>query len=223
MRKLIVNGKTYENTNSVNIYNLLNYLLFSIDVYLCSTDNEALSWILETNGDQTEKISIGIDGQNGATFPIKYGNAGESFSNPISYNRTSSMPDTKIDLPYDDHVDKKPVYFISGSNHSELGKNWANIPGQILDNEIIDNNEEISWSHGINISFDNMEKDDKVSLEIIPSGSTDLVLLEKYMEKIMIIAMPSLHTKLKKPYFYFDTFNGLPNKALTEEIGVRYK
>jgi alpha-tubulin suppressor-like RCC1 family protein len=87
MGKLIVNGKEYTDTRTVKLYNLLNHLVYCIDVFVSSSDNAVYNWLLTPLPNGKPKMSLVFDGDPNRTYPLKFGSFGESFSNPISYIR----------------------------------------------------------------------------------------------------------------------------------------
>ena len=213
MKKLNLNGRSFDNTNTVKIYNLTNRLVYCLDIFLSSKDNEALTWLLTPNTNNSVKVSLRFDGDANRTFGLKFGNSGESFSNPIIYKRDNNSNKTTILLPNNKASFQQEVYMIAGSNHSSKGAEWFSYSDNFDENVRAN-------AHGMNIAVDNMEKDDFILLEVIPSGATNLTLLDKHIANIIIAVDISTHLQLEKNYLHYNDLDETPQD---ENLGVIYR
>lgn len=214
MKKININGQTFSDTNSFKIYNLTNKLLYCLDIFISSESNESVTWLLTPNEDDTAKFSLKFDDDNNRLFEFRRENAGESFTHPIIYKRDNNSNQTTIMLPANNEAYQQEIYMIAGSNQSNRGINWSRFNEEDIDEDTI------ASAHGLNISADNMLKDDFVLIEIVPSNTTNLDLLDIHLANIIFCAHESTHIMLKKDYLYYNDENEYPTDI---EIGIQYR
>lgn len=214
MNRLFVNGKEYKDTTSVKLYNLFNHLLYCLDVFVSSEDYEAYDWLLTPLGSGLPKITLQFDNDINRSYPIKYGEVGESFSNPITYTRDTNSAETTLALPTNQPAYQKQVQFIAGSNQSSVGANWAKLPAETDPTDT-----EMAYSHGINVGYENSVKDDYVLLKFNANVAVPSLELDTFMPRLTFVASPSLHNQLQHGYM---NFNDQKESPEDQTIGVRY-
>jgi len=161
INKLKVNCKQFidfDLNNSVKIYNTEASYLYAVDIFLETNNSSSLIWILRPNTDGSSKISFKIDNSDSFIYNIKKGSIGESFSNPISYNRPSNFGKTIVRLPTHNMAFQDNVSMISGNN------------GDFLDLKLI-------VSEGTDMTLLNKHIQD---ITIVVTPSTLKVLEEEY-------------------------------------------
>lgn len=201
-----VNCATLTDTNISNIYNLGSSPLYAVDIFMYSRVADSIKWILTQNGDATPKIQLRFDDDQ--VFDIKAGLAGESFSNPISYSRTTDVGPNVMKVPTHNKTYQADISFIGGGMDSSAGSNWSyRFPVPSADSDMALQRQ----NPGIN--------NDSLKMEILIGGSTDFLILNQYMANVTITVAPSLYRGLKHNYLNYDSEKETP---VAVEKGVRY-
>jgi len=206
LTKFNVNGLEIVDTNSVSIYNLGPVLLYAVDIFIYSKVASDMEWLLTNNINNSPKIQLSID--NSQAFDISKGLAGESFSNPISYNRLNDIGPNIRKIPSHNVEYQKDVALIGGSMDSSVGSNWSYrfpVPSSAADRAFQ------SQNPGVN--------SDSLTIEIIINPKTDFLMLNRVMGNAIITVAPSLYKGLEYNYL---NYNSQPKFPVSIEKGIRY-
>jgi len=211
-----INGTLFQNQNTVKVFNLSNELKLNYEIYIQSSNQTALEWILGTNGDGSARLRLLLEGIH--PYEIKAGNLGDKFSNPIRHDRESSDGNNvSKTFPSLENPLAGPYYFYSGSNSSGLGEEWSKfLMPQYVDS---DTREIKSTNNGEEIKFLNYDTDDHFTIIVERTALTDSTLFDLYIKDIIFIVEPSIREQFEDSYQYFISEETAP---VLIEIGVTY-
>jgi hypothetical protein len=200
-----VNGFTINGSNISNVYNLGPLLIYAVDIFVSSRSKSAIDWLLTTNSDSSSRIKIKLDGIS--EYEIKSGSAGESFSNPISYNRAEDVGNAQKLLPSHNSKYEQLIPFMGGSESSSKGTSWSSLLQR--------SSTEIDKA----LKMLTVKNDNPLRVTVVINENTDFETLNNIMKDITITVVPSTMKSLQKDYLHFDDEDESP---VTVEKGVRY-